>query len=96
MTSRLALPLALIIAAGCAEKLTGPAAQSAAHDYQSKTVAADKTPLVFVDGKELSVDSLRRYPVDRIESIEVLKGPKSIQLYGDAARNGVILVVTKR
>jgi outer membrane receptor for ferrienterochelin and colicin len=95
MTIRIA-PLALIIAAGCAEKLTGPEAQVAARQYQAKSISADRTPLVFVNGKELSVDSLRRFPADQIESIEVIKGPKSVELYGARAQHGVIYVVTRR
>src|SRR6185436_14881842 len=71
MTIRLALPLALIVAAGCADKLTGPAAQSAAREYQSKSIAASRTPIIFVDGKEIPADSLRRFPVEDIESVEV-------------------------
>jgi TonB-dependent SusC/RagA subfamily outer membrane receptor len=96
MTARLALPLALVIAAGCADKLTGPQAQAAAREYQSKSIAADKTPLILVNGQEISADSLQRFPADRVESVEVLKGAKSVELYGARAQNGVILVVTKR
>jgi TonB-dependent SusC/RagA subfamily outer membrane receptor len=96
MIPRLAIPLALVVVAGCAEKLVGPDAQAAAREYQSKSIAPDKTPLVFVDGKELPADSLRRFAADQIESVEVLKGPKAIGLYGARAQNGVIYVVTKR
>jgi TonB-dependent SusC/RagA subfamily outer membrane receptor len=96
MKARLALTLVLIVAAGCAEKLTGPAAQSAAREYQSKTVAPDSGVLAFVNGKEVPVDSLRLIVVDDIEGVEVLKSPKARQLYGARAHIGVILVTTKR
>jgi len=102
MTNRLALPLALIVAAGCADKLTGPEAQAAARQYQSRVslnggpIAADKTPLIFVDGKEFSADSVRRFPSENIESVEVFKGNAAIKKYGARAQNGVIVVVTKK
>ena len=97
MTIRFAIPLVLVVtAAGCAERLIGPAAQSAAREYQSKSTPADKTPLILVDGKEMSADSLRHFPADLVESVEVVKGPRSIDLYGARAQHGVILVRTKR
>jgi TonB-dependent SusC/RagA subfamily outer membrane receptor len=33
---------------------------------------------------------------ENIASIEVLKGPRGIELYGEGAHNGVILITTKR
>lgn len=96
MTKRLALVLGLIVAAGCAEKLTGPEARAAAREYQVKPISAEQIPLILLNGNEVSADSLRRFPTDLIESVEVVKGPKSVERYGARATNGVILVVTKR
>lgn len=96
MIRHLAALAVLSLAVGCAEKLTGPDAQAAAREYQSKTVAASGMPLVFVDGKEISVDSMRKFPSERIESVEVLKGKRVLEAYGTRGVNGVINVVTKK
>ncbi len=58
-------------------------------------------PLYVVDGyrlinKDISEDYLSKIvSTDRIVSINVLKDLESIQKYGDAAKNGVILITTK-
>ena len=53
--------------------------------------------LYIVDGKKLSdkaaIDSIN--PND-IESVNVLKGEKAVALYGEAAKNGVIVITTKK
>jgi hypothetical protein len=96
MNVRFAIPLVLVAMAACEGKLTGPEAQSAAREYQSKTVAEDKKPLAFVDGIEVPVDSLRSFTVGKIESVEVLKGRRAIELHGARGVNGAIYVRTKR
>ena len=95
MLHRFAVFVALALVVGCAETLVGPEAQSAAREYQSKAIDDDRIPLVFVNGKEVSVDSMRKFPTHLIESVSVLKGAKALQDYGERARNGVILVRSK-
>lgn len=51
------------------------------------------TPLYILDGKE--VDGLENLKPNEIESISVLKDKASTALYGDKAKNGVILITTK-
>ncbi len=51
------------------------------------------TPLFILDGKEiLHIENIKP---DEIESISVLKDKSATALYGDKAKNGVILIVTK-
>lgn len=50
--------------------------------------------LYVVDGKQ--VDDIKNYNLDDIESIEVNKDEETIAKYGDAAKNGVIYVTTKK
>ena len=50
--------------------------------------------LYVVDGKQ--VDDIKNYNIDDIESIEVNKDKEAIAKYGDAAKNGVIYVTTKK
>ena len=94
MVRRFVALLTLALTVGCADKLTGPDARTAVREYQSKSVAAD-TPLIFMNGREISVDSVRRVQADLIDSLEVIKPPKSARLYGDRAHHGVILIFSK-
>jgi bla regulator protein BlaR1 len=52
--------------------------------------------LIIIDGKESSHEELKKLEKDGIEKIEVLKGDNAIEKYGDKAKNGVILVTTKK
>jgi TonB-dependent SusC/RagA subfamily outer membrane receptor len=52
-------------------------------------------PLVIVDGKKYKGD-IKDMNANDIESMEVLKDASSKKLYGEAAKNGVILVTTKQ
>jgi TonB-dependent SusC/RagA subfamily outer membrane receptor len=52
--------------------------------------------LCMVDGKDVSCDGVRQMRTNRIESIEVLRGPAAAALYGPRAATGVIVVSTKR
>ena len=54
-------------------------------------------PLIVIDGeiKEKDFD-LDLIPADDIESISVLKDNSAIELYGDKAKDGVILITTKK
>jgi hypothetical protein len=57
------------------------------------------TPLYIVDGKELKANadgSLPTIPADDIASVEVLKEELAKKLYGSKAKNGVVVVVTKK
>ena len=56
------------------------------------------SPLIIVDGKELGngTDILSKIPVDQIQSISVLKNEAAKAEYGDKAKDGVIIVVTKK
>ncbi|MEG2127191.1 MAG: TonB-dependent receptor plug domain-containing protein [Bacteroides sp.] len=52
-------------------------------------------PLVIVDGKELPEGSLNLLNPDKIESVSVQKDAQVVALYGDKAKNGVILITLK-
>ena len=63
---------------------------------QTKTKKHSKTdPLILVDGVPHSGDMEEINP-ENIESISVLKDASAVALYGDAAKNGVILITTKK
>lgn len=55
-----------------------------------------KMPLMIIDGKETKNKSLEDMDTENIESIEVLKGDGAIKEYGDKAKDGVIIITTKK
>lgn len=54
------------------------------------------TPLIILDGFEISLTKLMDYNDDEIESINILKDAAATAIYGSRGANGVIVVVTKR
>ena len=55
-----------------------------------------ETPLVVVDGEEISVSSLEKLSSDTFESINVFKGEAAINRFGEKGKNGVLLITTKK
>ena len=53
-------------------------------------------PLFFVDGKEIEGGKLEDIDPNNIEKMEVLKGDKAVEKYGDKAKDGVIKITTKK
>jgi TonB-dependent SusC/RagA subfamily outer membrane receptor len=63
----------------------------------------DAQPLIYVDGVMMgggeyasAKEALAEISPDDIERIEVIKGAKARDTYGEEARNGVILIFTKK
>ncbi len=55
-----------------------------------------KSPLILIDGLELTSQDLARLNTDDIESFSILKDATSAALYGSRGANGVIIVTTKK
>ena len=55
-----------------------------------------KNPLILLEGKEITSEELKKIEPDTIERMEVLKGDSAIKKYGGKAKNGVILITTKK
>lgn len=55
-----------------------------------------KSPLILIDGLELTTQDLARLNTDDIESFSILKDATSAALYGSRGANGVIIVTTKQ
>jgi TonB-linked SusC/RagA family outer membrane protein len=61
------------------------------------SVNLSNSPLLVVDGIALSADaSINDINPNDIESIEILKDPSAVAIYGVQGSNGVILITTKR
>lgn len=63
-------------------------------ELKIKNNKGKKEPLYVIEkGKnKLTVEKLNKIDPDEIESIQVLKGPSAIALYGDEGKNGVIVI----
>jgi hypothetical protein len=53
------------------------------------------SPLYVIDGKVYTNDKIETVDPKNIESINVLKGKKATEKYGDKGKNGVIEIITK-
>ena len=53
-------------------------------------------PLFYIDGKKASEQEVKALQPDAIEKIEVLKGDKATEQYGKKAKDGVVLITTKK
>ncbi|XHR96852.1 M56 family metallopeptidase [Mucilaginibacter sp. UC70_90] len=56
----------------------------------------DKEPLVVIDGKNSTMDALKKLDSDKVESISILKGDDATKKYGDKAKDGVVLIGTRK
>ena len=65
-------------------------------EYNQSASNAANTPLIIVDGFEISLTKLMDYNDDEIESINIMKDASATAIYGSRGANGVIVVTTKR
>lgn len=54
------------------------------------------TPLIIMDGFEITLEKLMDYNDEEIESINILKDASATAIYGSRGSNGVIVVTTKQ
>lgn len=59
------------------------------------TFGLKSSPLILIDGVELTTDDLARLNPDDIESFSILKDATSTAIYGARGANGIIMVTTK-
>ena len=64
------------------------------HSHDGRRSSCAK-PIFVVDGKRLTDESADLNPSE-IATVEVFKGESAVAAYGEDARNGVIVVTTKR
>ena len=62
-------------------------------DYGSETY---QKPLVYVDGKEYPFENINKIDPKTIDRMDVLKDKEAVDKYGEKAKNGVILITTKK
>ena len=59
------------------------------------TAAKVNTPLIVMDGFEISLQKLMDYNDEEIESINILKDAAATAIYGSRGANGVVVIITK-
>ena len=59
------------------------------------TFGGRATPLILLDGVEISAGDLNNIPAETIESFSILKDASATAIYGARGANGVMLVTTK-
>jgi len=59
------------------------------------TFGYGSSPLILIDGVELTINDLRRLNPDDIASFSIMKDASATALYGARGANGVIFVTTK-
>jgi hypothetical protein len=59
-------------------------------------MAPDKAPLYIVDGKETDAATMKDFDQKLITTVDVMKGQKAIDTYGDKAKNGVVKISTTK
>lgn len=59
------------------------------------TISGAKSPLIVMDGMEISQDDLNHLDPDVIESFSILKDASATAMYGSRGANGVLIITTK-
>lgn len=65
-------------------------------EFNESTSNSVNTPLIILDGFEISLEKLMDYNDEEIESINILKDAAATAIYGSRGSNGVIVVTTRQ
>ncbi len=52
--------------------------------------------LIIIDGKEATEKQMKKLSADKIETISVLKDDTAVAIYGEKARNGIVIITTNK
>ncbi len=80
------------------EKIIGPESIELKKNDEQDIFNADpkNTPLYLIDGKETNAVAMKSLDPKLITTVDVIKGQKAIDTYGDKAKNGVIKISTTK
>ncbi len=65
-------------------------------EFNESASNAVNTPLIIMDGFEISLEKLMDYNDEEISSINILKDAAATAIYGSRGSNGVIVIITKQ
>lgn len=71
------------------------AGQSSSSNVKIRPIDDANPPLFIFDGEEISKKQMEEINPDQIQSMNVLKNNSATDLYGDKARNGAVVIVSK-
>jgi len=94
---RLACAMGIVlVSGGCAERITAPQQASSSRAIAPNPRVIGQA-LFIVDGRILNDQAeVEQIDPNRIDNVEVLKGPTAVRLYGSRAANGVVVITMKR
>ena len=70
---------------------------NAKEEFTKQTIYNSKeTPLIFLNGKEITSDEMKKIDANSIKSVNVIKGENALQKYGDKGKNGVLIITLKK
>jgi outer membrane receptor protein involved in Fe transport len=96
MPTRMPFLVLTVLVTGCSAHLRAPApSDPTAPPAQPRIAATDPVPLFFLDGEEIRAADLKMIDSASIATIDHLRGPTAISLYGARAGAGVIQIATK-
>jgi TonB-dependent starch-binding outer membrane protein SusC len=76
--------------------LDGQPGAAANISIRGSSVSQETSPLFVIDGFPVENMDINSINPNDIESLEILKDPSSVAIYGSRGANGVILITTKR
>jgi outer membrane receptor protein involved in Fe transport len=96
MPTRMPFLVLTVLVTGCSAHLRTPAPPDPMPPAARPQIAAtDPAPLVFLDGQEIQAADVKMIDSASIATIDLLKGPAAISLYGARAGAGAIQIATK-
>ena len=63
---------------------------------RNQLISLDKQPLIILNGNPISYQDFKNINSDKIISLDVIKEEKATELFGGKAKNGVIVIKTKK
>jgi hypothetical protein len=92
----LSITLVVVGTACASERGIGPVSGRPSRPLNDVTVQPEPGgPLIVIDGVRLAAGELRRVSPSDIAAIEVVKGARAREIYGESGRHGVVLVTTR-
>ncbi|MDJ1481370.1 M56 family metallopeptidase [Cytophagaceae bacterium YF14B1] len=71
-------------------------AEASSNRPSTHTTTISTDPLYIVDGKKVTSADIKKIDRSTIEAIDVLKGQKAIDKYGEEGKNGVVIITLKQ
>ncbi len=91
-----ALPVMFQLNKSAAEQPEESDVQTAEHESGPASLYnIPSSPLIFLDGVEITQEQLNQVPAENIHSIEIIKDSRTLKQYGERGANGVLKVETK-